>query len=199
MSKYNKEELENFILVQNLSYEAVGRIYGVTGNAIKKAAKRLGIELPPRRKINPSEKLNKGNSNKIRYCLNCGKELDYTAKKYCSHFCQSEYEYSSYIERWKRGEENGGKKEVSTYVRKYLFLKNNSKCEKCGWGEIHPVTKLVPLQIHHLDGNYLNNKEENLQLLCPNCHALTETYGSLNNGNGREYRRKNKESNVNSE
>lgn len=28
MSKYNKEELENLILVQNLSYEAIGRLYG---------------------------------------------------------------------------------------------------------------------------------------------------------------------------
>ena len=36
MSKYNKEELENYILVENLSYEAIGRIFGVTGNAIKK-------------------------------------------------------------------------------------------------------------------------------------------------------------------
>lgn len=37
MSKYNKEELENLILTRNLSYEAIGRLYGVTGNAIKKA------------------------------------------------------------------------------------------------------------------------------------------------------------------
>ena len=55
MSKYNKEELENLILIQNLPYEAIGRMYGVTGNAIKKAAIRLGIELPSRRKINPCE------------------------------------------------------------------------------------------------------------------------------------------------
>jgi hypothetical protein len=46
MIKYSKEELENLLLTQNLAYEAVGRMYGVTGNAIKKAAKRLGIELP---------------------------------------------------------------------------------------------------------------------------------------------------------
>ena len=45
MSKYNKEELEDLLVTQNLSYEAVGRIYGVTGNAVRKAAKRLGIKL----------------------------------------------------------------------------------------------------------------------------------------------------------
>lgn len=61
-----------------------------------------------------------------------------------------------------------------------FFNKNHSKCQKCGWGEINPVTKLVPLQIHHIDGDCLNNDEKNLELLCPNCHSLTETYGSLN-------------------
>lgn len=40
MSKYNKEELENLILVQNLSYEAIGRLYGVTGNANSSRAYR---------------------------------------------------------------------------------------------------------------------------------------------------------------
>lgn len=55
MNKYSKEELESLIIDQDLSYEAIGRMYGVTGNAIKKAAKRLGIELPKRRTINKDE------------------------------------------------------------------------------------------------------------------------------------------------
>lgn len=36
------------------------------------------------------------------------------------------------------------------------------------------------LQIHHIDGNHYNNEESNLQLLCPNCHSLTPTFGALN-------------------
>jgi hypothetical protein len=191
MSKYSKEELENLILNQNLSYEAIGRLYGVTGNAIKKAATRLGIKLPSRRKINPCETFNKDTSKEVRHCLNCGKELDYSAKKYCSNVCQSEYEYSSYIERWKKGEESGitGKYGVSNHIRKYLFTKNQSKCQRCHWGEVNPVTKLVPLQIHHIDGDCLNNNEDNLELLCPNCHSLTETYGNLNTTSSRVYRK----------
>ena len=55
MEKYNKTELSKLILEQNKSYEAIGRIYGVSGNAIKKAAKSLGISLSPRRKINENE------------------------------------------------------------------------------------------------------------------------------------------------
>lgn len=173
MSKYNKEELENLILIQNLSYEAIGRLYGVTGNAVKKAASRLGIDLPSRRKINPCETFNKDTSRIARYCLND---------------CQAQYEYTSYIERWKNGEESGviGKYATSKYIRKYLF---NKYSDKCGWGEINPSTGLIPLQIHHKDGNCVNNSEDNLELLCPNCHSLTETYGSLNVNSSRVYRR----------
>lgn len=38
----------------------------------------------------------------------------------------------------------------------------------------------IPLEIHHLDGNHLNNELNNLQLLCPNCHALTNNYCGKN-------------------
>lgn len=55
MEKYNKNELENLILEQNYSYASIGKKYGVCGGAIKKAAKKLGIELPRRRSINPKE------------------------------------------------------------------------------------------------------------------------------------------------
>lgn len=61
MSKWDSEKdyLEKSILIDKKSYEALGREYGVSGNAIKKAAKNLGIELPQRRKINPKETFNK--------------------------------------------------------------------------------------------------------------------------------------------
>ena len=51
----------------------------------------------------------------------------------------------------------------------------------CGWGEKNPFTNLIPLEVHHKDGNHENNLEENLQLLCPNCHAQTENYRTRNN------------------
>jgi hypothetical protein len=56
MWKYDKEELAQLILEQNRSYSSIGKMYGVSGAAIKKAAKRFGIPLPRRRVVNESEK-----------------------------------------------------------------------------------------------------------------------------------------------
>lgn len=129
---------------------------------------------------------------KKRKCANCGKELKNRQKKYCSHLCQKEYEYKGYIERWKQGLEKGlkGQYGISLHIKKYLFNKYDNKCSICGWGEKNPYTGKIPLEVEHIDGNYLNNKEENLTLLCPNCHSLTATYKGANKGNGRKERKK---------
>ena len=51
-------------------------------------------------------------------------------------------------------------------------------------------TNKIPLEVEHIDGNYKNNVEENLTLLCPNCHALTATYKGANLNKGRKSRSK---------
>lgn len=53
--KCTKEELERLILKENKSYSSIGRMYNVSGNAIKKWAKKLCIDLPKRRKISQNE------------------------------------------------------------------------------------------------------------------------------------------------
>lgn len=188
-----KEQLEKF-LKDNISYEEMGRYYGVSGAAVKKQLKKMGFVLPKKRKINDKEHFNKNVRKKIVYCLYCGKILNHNNKKYCDNKCQNEYEYKQYIERWKRGEENGivGKADISNHIKRYLFEKHNNKCEKCNWDEKNPYTENIPLQVHHIDGDALNNKEDNLQLLCPNCHSLTENYGNIGNRTSkRSFRRKN--------
>ena len=42
--------------------------------------------------------------------------------------------------------------------------------------------KPIPLQVHHIDGNHINNELNNLQLLCPNCHAQTDNWCRNNIG-----------------
>ena len=127
----------------------------------------------------------------MKNCLNCGKELEKRQTKYCSNKCQKEYEHNQWVQRWKAGEETGmrGKYGISEHLKKYLFDKYDNKCAKCGWSEINPFTNTLPLEIEHIDGNYLNNTEENLIVLCPNCHSLTATYKGANKGKGRKDRK----------
>ena len=127
----------------------------------------------------------------VFYCKNCGKQLTGRGKLFCSRECENTYHQNEYIEKWKRGEVDGLKGEygLSKHIKRYLLEKHNFKCERCGWGEINEFTKTIPLEIHHIDGNYRNNREENLQVLCPNCHSLTETHKS-HNKNGRTGRNK---------
>ena len=49
------------------AYSSIGRLYGVSGAAIKKRARILGIQLPIRRVINESEHFNKGTSKSLIY------------------------------------------------------------------------------------------------------------------------------------
>ena len=52
------------------------------------------------------------------------------------------------------------------------------RCECCNNTEW--LNKPIALELHHIDGDNTNNKIENLQILCPNCHAQTDTYRGLN-------------------
>lgn len=118
-------------------------------------------------------------------CKNCGKHLSRKVRITCSNKCKYIYLQNSYIERWLKGEENGMRgTSISRYIKRYLFDKY-PKCILCDWDKIHPITKRVPLEIDHADGDHTNNKIENLRVVCPNCHSLTSTYRNLNSGYGR--------------
>ncbi|MGI8597174.1 MAG: HNH endonuclease [Thermoleophilaceae bacterium] len=58
-----------------------------------------------------------------------------------------------------------------------LGLKSGS-CERCGinsWRD-RPLT----IALHHVHGEGGDNRLENLQFLCPNCHSQTDSYGGRN-------------------
>jgi hypothetical protein len=65
----------------------------------------------------------------------------------------------------------------NTWRLKSRLLKEELKehrCERCG--NTHWFGELIPLELHHMDGDRTNNALENIELLCPNCHALTDNY-----------------------
>lgn len=99
-------------------------------------------------------------SKKIK-CLFCGKET--TNPKYCSKECEfnyrtpNEYKYKNYISR-----------------KKILWVEQNKQCNHCGFDLYN--YKNGPYEIHHKDGNKLNRNRDNEELLCCNCHYLTDNH-----------------------
>lgn len=123
-------------------------------------------------------------------CPVCSKEPARSFYKYCSNECQLEFQYLSYVAKWRDGSVRGllSIGVVSGHVKRYLRRKFGNKCCLCGWSEVNPKSNIVPLVADHIDGNWKNNSEENLRLICPNCDSLTPTYAGLNKGNGRPSR-----------
>lgn len=73
---------------------------------------------------------------------------------------------------------------VSSHKLRLKLLRDGTKkheCELCEQTEW--MNKPIPLELDHIDGNRYNNDLSNLRVICPNCHAQTETYSGKNVGN----------------
>ena len=139
-----------------------------------------------------SAKYHNKSKKKTKLCIECKEPIKNYAT-YCSRTCEKKHKHDQYIKRWKKGEESGimGKGGTRKQIHKYIRDKYDNKCVECGWNKVNQHTGNVPVQLEHIDGNWKNNKEENLTLLCPSCHSLTKTYGGANKGKGRSHRMKN--------
>ena len=92
------KEKENLLhlISDGIPYTKIGEMYGVTDNAIKKAAIKLGIVLTKRRATNPNETFNKGRQfviDKEYKCLCCGKKFSTNRnnQKFCNNKCQKSF------------------------------------------------------------------------------------------------------------
>lgn len=66
-------------------------------------------------------------------------------------------------------------------LRNRLFKAGLKKqaCELCSWSK-KTVDGRVPLELDHINGDRMDNRIENLRILCPNCHSLQSTHRGRN-------------------
>ena len=113
-------------------------------------------------------------------CEQCGKKHNgqYGSGRFCSKSCANAYSASSHSRITLDKLESGKCPNVSSSKLRSWLLRNGLKknaCEQCGLSSWNGHSLVV--QVHHIDGNKHNNKLSNLQMLCPNCHSITDTYG----------------------
>lgn len=117
----------------------------------------------------------------VTTCKNCDKIVS-KLHIYCDNACQHEYRRNRIVQEWKDDPSVAlnAALQIRSPIRKYLLDKYDHKCARCGWCECNPITGRPSLEIEHIDGDFYNNSEENLIVLCPNCHSLTPTWKALN-------------------
>lgn len=126
---------------------------------------------------------------KEKKCLNCNNDIP-NRNVYCNNKCQMEYRKN---EMFKLIEESNFKNyttmgTIDEATKKYLIYKHGEKCMECGWDEKNIYTDIVPIQLNHIDGNPENHNISNTELLCPNCHSLTEFFGRRGKGRKDRYK-----------
>ncbi len=123
-------------------------------------------------------------------CKYCGKPIQNIFKEldFCCNECRTRYFYELKVNDWLENPSNVKTTFIPRYIKQWLKETRGEKCEICGWHETNEFTNTIPLQIHHIDGDCTNNSPENLQILCPNSHSLTNNYCSRNMGKSKRNR-----------
>ncbi len=85
-----------------------------------------------------------------------------SGRLFCSKSCSVTFNNSH-----RMGDKNPNYKNGNTTYRKKALKNKPLICEVCGYDEYPEV-----LHVHHLDGSHLNNKLENLKIVCPTCHEV---------------------------
>ena len=117
-------------------------------------------------------------------CKTC-KSIISSSRSYCDE-CWNKPDRFNIIYRWLNGEIPGGTiYGLSETIRKYLLELNNNECSKCKFNTMHPIDNKTILEINHINGDGTDHRPENLEVLCPSCHALTNSYRGRNQGKGR--------------
>ena len=155
---FSPEQLQSLLDSRN-TYTEILRVAGINSSSSTNTLKRIIKEYKlDTSKFEENRKLYKQQMAKMSLC--------------------SEYNIESKLHR--------NTKTNSHKLRNKLieFGYKESKCELCGISEW--LGKPVKLQLHHIDGNHDNNELSNLQILCPNCHSMTDNFDVYNSKRAKE-------------
>ena len=132
------------------------------------------------RQIVAESKSNAEVAEKLGYCKTSGSAITSVKNMYeyynldTSHFAGQGWNKGNFdYDRFKKG--NAIR---SAHMINAIVALRGHKCERCQlqqWFD-RPIT----LEVHHKDGDHLNNELDNLELLCPNCHSYTDNWRGKN-------------------
>jgi hypothetical protein len=154
------------MLSQGYTHAAIVQALGCSKSAVSFHAKKLG---PPRRGPRPSY-----NWADVQGHYDAGNDL--TA-------CIERFGFSRAA--WSKAIERGAIQPRERAIPLALLLSNQRQTRRTHLkvrlitaGFLRP--KCAECELDHVNGNRYDNRLENLRLLCPNCHSLTETYAGRN-------------------
>ena len=122
-------------------------------------------------------------SKKKILCLKCGKENAIPISsnfQFCSRGCEQSYK----IDKWENGEDvfkNNFEGTFPKWARGEIIKRVGGQCQairsdtgqRCTESRVKPNGNSI-LEIDHVDGDASNNSVNNISVLCPSCHAMTQ-------------------------
>lgn len=156
--------------VNGLSQRAIGAAVGLSQTAVRWRLRKMGLV-----RVDPPAKL----------CAWCKKQCSKRNNGgWCSNACYQAVVNAKRHHEWKNG---GQPWRGTTSLSAAIISVSGRKCNQCQLEEWQGSP--IPLEVNHKDGNGGNHAKDNVELLCPNCHAQTPTYKAKNRGRGRQKRR----------
>lgn len=194
--KYTKEEFENLINVEKVSYREIGRMYGISDAYVKKLSRRLGVMLPirsnfPENFVPANKGQHKSPTYKTIICKNCQKIISpstWNKQQFCDKNCAGEYKSKKVYENYLLNPNKYCRASYSPgHFKKFILAEQNNKCVICGLDNVWNG-KILIFILDHIDGDASNNRRENIRMICPNCDTQLDTYKSKNKNSARKER-----------